>query len=95
LRRRKSHEDPDAQHAGIAPIDGLVHVDRIGIVVDTTLRESGKVPQELGNHRRSRRGANVGAVNAPNQRETAVRLQQLQVRDAMHTFPSGEAQPKL
>src|SRR5467141_4353509 len=56
-----------AQHAWYgALIDGLIYVDRVGIVVLDYVQDSGKVPHgRLIIIRRSGRGPDVGAVNAP------------------------------
>jgi hypothetical protein len=56
-----------AQHArNGALIDGLIHIDRIGIIVLHDVQNPGKVPNgRLIIVRRGGRGSHVGAVNAP------------------------------
>jgi hypothetical protein len=47
-------------------INGLIHIDRIGIVVLDNVQDSRKVPHSrLIIVRRSGRGSHIGAVNPP------------------------------
>jgi hypothetical protein len=56
-----------AQHArNGALIDGLIYIDRIGIIVLDYVQDSREVPHgRLIIIRRGGRGSHVGAVNAP------------------------------